>query len=70
MSTVGPNVVYANLWLMITPLEDQLLPRSRPIVVPIDGQNIAVMGGKDKNHESMDDVIFFNIKHNKCRKEL
>ena len=54
---------------MITPLENQLLPRSRPIIVPIDDQNIAVMGGKDKNHASMDDVIFFNIKRNKCRNE-
>ena len=50
-----------NLWKMIMPLEVELLPRSRPIVVPIDDQNIAIMGGKDKNDASMDDVIFFNV---------
>ena len=46
---------------MITPLKMDLLPRSRPIVVPIDDKNIAVMGGKDNNNASMDDAIFFNI---------
>ena len=58
---VGLSFVSKNLWIMVTPLEVELIPRSRPIVVPIDDQNIAVMGGKDKNDASMDDVIYFNM---------
>jgi hypothetical protein len=62
---------HAASWkLIIQPPDSVLLPRRFTIVVPINAYEIAILGGDGDGTESLSDVILFDIKTEKCKKEI
>ena len=50
------------MWQSVDLKSAQLTPRIYPAVSCLNSQEIVIMGGQDKEHESMSDVCLYNTK--------